>query len=158
MKSILTVVTAALALTSTALLAGTAATGTVSVKFDTPDSGFAEGTMWNARSSDDDVQAIGCSYKGVVEPVHYDYFPWEYPVNNWAWCRARDADGVQVFCFTDDPHLLDALQAVSAFSYVGFEFAKLEDLPGLGLTGLCTRLDISTQSLHLPEFQTKKKN
>lgn len=140
MKSILTIVVVVSALMPSTLFAGAAATGEVSIDFN---EGVAEGNMWLARSSKNDVEIIGCSSKGdVVE-------------GKWAWCRARDASGVQVFCLTEDENLLDALQAISPFSYVRFEFTNLtQDNDGTWI-GDCTRFDFSTQSLHLPEFVTK---
>jgi len=149
MKSILTTVVVVLALMSSTLYAGFAATGVVSIEFDEVelDEGVAEGNMWLARSSKNDVEIIGCSSKGTDN-------------ERWAWCRAQDANGLEVFCVTENPNMLDALQAISPFSYVRFVFenAEFRQDPERGewFVADCTRLDISTQSLHLPMFTTKK--
>ena len=103
------------ALISPTLYAGASAEWPVSIEFDTADSGRAFGLMWTVRSSRNDVEGIGCSYRSNVEKVEWEHFPWDHPVNNWAWCQAQDAGGVQVWCFTENQHLLDALQAISPF-------------------------------------------
>jgi hypothetical protein len=100
------------------LYAGASAEWPVSIEFDTADSGRAFGLMWTVRSSRNDVEGIGCSYRSNVEKVEWEHFPWDHPVNNWAWCQAQDAGGVQVWCFTENQHLLDALQAISPFSFL----------------------------------------
>jgi len=153
MKSVLTIVVVAMALMSPTLYAGSFATWEVSISFLTVNSGEASGNMWSVRSSKNDVESIGCSYKGVVDAVHDDWMPWGHAVNQWAWCWALDADGVQARCFTEDPNLLDALQAISPFSYIRFEFTDYDEASNIGL---CTRFDFSTQSRHLPNFTTKK--
>ena len=153
MKSILKIIVVVLALMSSTLYAGSAANHEVSIIFDAVDSGEASGNMWSVRSSKNDVESIGCSYKGVVDEVLDVGMPWDQPVNQWAWCWALDADGVQARCFTEDPNLLDALQAISPFSYIRFEFTDYDEASNVGL---CTRFDFSTQSRHLPNFTTKK--
>jgi hypothetical protein len=153
MKSILKIIVVVLALMSPTLYAGSAATWEVSISFDTVDSGEASGNMWSVRSSKNDVESIGCSYKGVVDAVHYDWMPWDHAVNQWSWCWALDADGVQARCFTKDKNLLAALQAISPFSYIRFEFTDYDVASNIGL---CTRFDFSTQSRHLPNFNIKK--
>jgi hypothetical protein len=71
----------------------------------------------------------------------------------WAWCQATDADGNQVMCFTRyQPHLL-TLRSISPFSYIRFSFT--EPNPDLHFERECIRIDISTQSNHLPMFKTK---
>ena len=154
MKLILTIIVVVLALMSPTLFAGSAAEWEVSISFYPVDSGDASGNMWSVRSSKNDVESIGCSYKGVVDAVNYDYMPWGHDVNQWAWCWAVDADGVEAVCFTEDPNLLDALQAISPFSYIRFEFTDYDEDSNIGL---CTRFDFSTQSRHLPNFTTKRK-
>ena len=149
MKSILTIVVVLLALMSPTLYAGSATELAVLIDFDDE---FARGAMWPVRSSENDVESIGCSYKGHVNPVHFDYFPWKQSVKQWAWCRAKDADGVQVWCYTKNPDLLDALQAISPFSYIRFKFTNLDEEN----VGECTEFSFSTTSRHLPNFTTKK--
>lgn len=149
MRSILTLVVGMLALVSSALYAGAASINPgVSIDFD---EGFADGAMWPTRSSVNDVEYIGCSYKGVAQPFLSPNMPWKQPVTQWAWCQAMDADGAYVACFTKNQDLLDALQAISPFSYIRFYFTDLD----AHNIGECTRFDFSTQSLHLPDFSTK---
>lgn len=150
MKSILTIVIAVVvsALMPSTLYAGAAATGEVSIEFYTEDTGEAFGNMWLARSSKNDVEIIGCSFKGELDGQGGSL--------KWGWCRARNASGVEVLCLTDDENLLDALQAISPFSWVRFLFKNAIQEDGVWYAD-CTRFDISTQSLHLPEFVTKSK-
>jgi len=145
MKSILTTVVIVLVLVPATLYAGAAAEGEVTIDFNF---GVAEGTMWLARSSKNDVEIIGCSSKGGLNTQGVN--------TRWAWCRARDASGLEVFCLTEDENLLDALQAISPFSYIRFEFINATQDDGVWVAE-CTRFDFSTQSLHLPEFATKGK-
>ena len=151
MKSILTIVVVVLALMAPTLYAGAAAGWTVSVDID---GGEAFGNMWPVRSSKNDLEIIGCSSKGEVDLDTLD--SWK-----WGWCRARDASGLEVFCITEDENLLDAMQAISPFSWVRFVFESAyiyqPDEGDAYYVADCTRFDISTQSLHLPLFATKGK-
>jgi hypothetical protein len=134
---------------SSAVYAGAASVNTgVFIDFD---NGVAEGAMWPTRSSDNDVEFIGCSYKGAEEAVLSPFMPWNQPVKQWAWCQAMDPYGAYVACFTKSRNLLDALRAISPFSYIRFEFKNLDARN----IGECTRFDFSIQSLHLPDFSTK---
>jgi hypothetical protein len=152
MKSILTIAVVGLALMSSALYAGRATENTgVEINFD---AGWAAGVMWPVRSSDNDVEYIGCSYKGVEQPFHSPNMPWNKPVTQYAWCHAMDASEEYVACFTKNQDLLDALKAISPFSYVRFEFVDLVEIPEGGWVGECTRFDFSIQSMHLPAFST----
>jgi hypothetical protein len=134
---------------SSALYGGASSINTgVSIDFE---QGFAGGVMWPTRSSDNDVEYIGCSYKGAEEPFLSPNMPWKKPVTQWAWCQAMDRHGTYVACFTRSEDLLDALQAISPFSYIRFAFKNLD----AHNVGECTRFDFSIQSLHLPDFSTK---
>ena len=147
MKSILTTLVILLALMPATLYAGAVATGTLSIEFASEDSGEASGNMWLTRSSKNDLEVIGCSFKGELDGQGGSY--------KWAWCRARDASGLEVFCITEDENLLDALQAISPFSWVRFVFENATQRNDGVWIADCTRFDISTQSLHLPNFATK---
>lgn len=150
MKFMLTIIAIVLVLVPATMYAGTAATSELSIEFTSEGSGVASGNMWLARSSRNDVEVIGCSFKGEVDPDTFESW-------NWGWCRARDASGVQVLCLTYDDNMLDAMQAISPFSWVRFVFENAtQDTDGSWI-GDCTRFDISTQSLHLPLFTTKGK-
>ena len=126
--------------------AGAAAEADPAVKivFETSDSGSAEGTMWLARSSDNDIELIGCSLKGQTKGQRGG--------SNWAWCRAKAVDGVEVLCMTENPYLLDALKGISPFSFINFEFKNAVDRGDGVWISECSRFDFSTQSLHIPDF------
>ena len=144
MKSIVTIVVVVLALVSPTLYAGTAptgTTGTVSINFSTDDSGEATGSMWPTRSSKNDVERMGCAYIGNED-------------DKWTLCTAIDADGVYVRCFTSNPNMMDAVQAISPFSWVRFNF---ENLDSDTRDADCTEIVVSTRSSHLPDFTTKGK-
>ncbi len=150
MKSILTIIVIVLALVPATLYAGAVATETLSIEFESEDSGEASGNMWLTRSSKNDLEIIGCSFKGELDGQGGSY--------KWGWCRARDASGLEVFCITEDENLLDALQAISPLSWVRFVFENAylyqPDVGDAYYVADCTRFDISTQSLHLPNFAT----
>ena len=153
MKALFTIVAAILALAAPPGFAGEYSGLTVAIDFD---QGVAEGTMWAARSSSNDIEVIGCSHKGVIEPVDYEYFPWygvDGPVNTWAWCRARDASGEEVVCLTHHPALLYRVWNISPYSYVRFEFTEPQN--DYQISRYCTRIDVTTQSSHLPYFLTR---
>jgi len=147
MKSMLTTIAIVLALVPATLYAGTVALGTLSIEFESEDSGEASGNMWLTRSSKNDLEIIGCSFKGELDG--------QGGSDKWGWCRARDASGLEVFCITEDENLLDALQAISPFSWVRFVFENATQRNDGVWIADCTRFDISTQSLHLPNFATK---
>jgi len=129
----------------------------VTIEFFEDESGWASGQMWSARSSKNDVELIGCSYKAMEVPDGTGGIF----VYKWGFCQAQDVNEVRVACFSDNPELLDAMQATTAFAWVAFVFTKLDPdffyHPELRPEGArrCTRLDYSTQSIHLPEFTTK---
>jgi hypothetical protein len=110
------------------------------------DWGLANGQMWSARSSKNDVEFIGCSYKAIENP--------DESVYKFGFCQAQDVNEVYVRCFTDNPEMLDAMQASSAFAWVQFRFTE-HDPDFFEGARHCTRFDYSTQSFHLPEFTTK---
>ena len=150
MKSILKMIVVVLVFMSSALPAGFyGLDATVSIDFG---EGVASGNMWFTRSSKNNIEVIGCSYKGAAAPDESPWWPAE-DIYRWGWCRAMDANDVHVLCLTKDPNLLDAMQAMSPFSYIRFKFTNLDE----NNVGDCTRLDFSTQSQHLPNFTTTKK-
>ena len=157
MKLILSIIVAVFALVPVTLYAGLPVGAVTSVEIELNEgegTGEAEGAMWFVRSSKDDVETIGCSQKGETTPsIHW---PEQDEVYRWAWCQAKDESGLQVFCLTKDPNLLDAMQAISPFSYIRFTFENaVEDTNGIWMAD-CTRLDFSTQSNHLPLFTIKR--
>jgi hypothetical protein len=152
MKAVLTIIAVVVAFISSAAYAGAFRGQELFIDFD---NGYAEGTMWFVRSSDSDLESIGCSHKGSTEPVtSFDdppSVPWPDGTHMWAWCQARDADDNHVICFTRyQPHLL-TLRSISPFSYIRFSFTE----PLAHGERECIRIDVSTQSNHLPLFKTK---
>ena len=119
------------------------------------DHGWARGQMWSARSSKNDVEMIGCSYKAIEFPDGDGGFF----VYKWGFCQAQDVNEVHVVCYTDNSELLDAMQATSAFAWVNFRFTTPDhDIAWRQGVRRCTRLDYSTQSFHLPEFTTVRRD
>ena len=105
---------------------------------------FAAGDQYTARTSKNDTEMIGC---GVAT---YDDGTFSFISG---FCQARDSEGVGTACFTQDPDLLDAMRATSAFAYISFGWQD----DGFG-GAECTRVRYSTQSFYLPNFTTKGKN
>jgi len=110
------------------------------------DWGWANGQMWSARSSKNDVEMIGCSYKARELG--------DGSVYKWGFCQARDVNDVHVMCWSDNPELLDAMQATTPFAWAQFRFTEI-DPNFFGGERHCTQFGYSTQSFHLPEFTTK---
>jgi len=100
------------------------------------DAGVAQGSMWTARSSDDDKQMIGCARSiGEYEP----------PEDDFGYCHAIDADGVLVGCVFYDQKYYDAVSSINAYSYIKFGFDG-----GPGEYSNCTMLVVSAKSSYLP--------
>ena len=116
------------------------------------DRGWVNGQMWSARSSKNDVEIIGCGYRAAeLDDGMGGIF-----VYKWGFCHARDVNEVYVVCYTENPELLDAMQATTSFAWIWFGFTEPDhDLAGREGVRRCTRLGYSTQSWHLPEFTTK---
>ena len=124
----------------------------VTIEFAEDDSGFANGQMWSARSSKNDVEMIGCSYKAIELP---DGGGGVF-VYKWGFCQARDVNDVHVVCYSENPELLDAMQATTPFAWAQFSFTEHDPDPNFfGGARRCTQFGYSTQSFHLPEFTTK---
>lgn len=116
------------------------------------DRGLASGHMWSARSSGNDVEYIGCSYKAMELPDGTD----GVYVYKWGFCKAQDVNEVSVICWTENPELLDAMQATSPFAWVRFGFTEPDhNIAWREGVRRCFRFDYSTQSFQLPEFTTK---
>ena len=93
----------------------------------------ATGSLASARFSDNDVELIGCRLlgtAGVGSDVH---------------CVARDSAGTTVTCFSTDAFIIEAVQAISAYSWLRIEAAG----------GDCTHLYVSTRSQHIPDQRTQ---
>jgi len=93
-------------------------------------SGFANGDMNTARTSDSDLVFIGCGIKRFAGG------------NDWGFCQARDASDEKRMCRTTDANLLSAMSALNDSSYILFSWDE---------SGNCTRIDYSTQSFYLQD-------
>lgn len=97
----------------------------------------ATGDMYTARNSVNAFEFIGCGVRynsaGLTS----------------AFCQAGlgEADSQKITCFTTNPALVEALRAISAFSFITFSWDA---------DGNCTRIGVSTQSFYLPDFKAKK--
>jgi hypothetical protein len=110
----------------------------VSVTVD-PVQRYADGDQWTARSSENDLEYIGCGVRKFDDAAAGAFA--------FGFCQARDAAGVEAFCNTDNEDLLDVIEAASDFSYLTFSWDE---------AGTCVRIGSSTQSLYLPDFKQKK--
>lgn len=87
----------------------------------------AYGTLTGARYSADNQQFIGCSAR----------------VSNGIFCSARDKIGRYVSCYSSDPKLIAAVNAMTDSSYISFRMA-----PGTG-TRQCSELTVNNSSPNL---------
>lgn len=111
----------------------------VKIDLNSDDSGNARGSMTSARFSDNDEEYIGCGVRLYAQPDGSYY--------HWGFCQAKDADGEQVFCDTEDSEILDIMKATGDYSYITFQW---------GTDGECTGVGFSTQSFYIPEHTNKK--
>lgn len=122
------------------LLAGYVQPAPVTIQYNADDSGIAHGDMVSARFANNDVEHIGCGMR-----------VWSLPDDShmhWGFCQAGDADGVEAFCSTQDPQLLDVMKAISSYAFINFEW---------NAQGECTRIGFSTQSFYIPEHTNGRK-
>ena len=129
---------ATLALISSLAIAGKVVPLSVVVHVEADGSGYAEGDMATARTSENEFELIGCGIKGFAIEN-----PWPFSdALTVGFCQARNSDNENVFCITESPILVEVLKATGDFSYIYFEFDE---------SGYCTRIDFSTQSVYLPK-------
>lgn len=122
-----------LLLFSVSALAGS--TNNVPVTIDL-DNMTAQGNMRAARNSKNDVENIGCGTRIFDDGAGGTW--------SWAFCQATDADGVFAQCFTQNPGLVAALNAVADGSFLTFDWVEVT--PG---DYECTKIGASTQSFYL---------
>ena len=84
---------------------------------------FAAGALGSIRNSSDTKQFADVTVRD----------------NAWAWLVVVDANGKAASCTTTDPNLIATASAVSAASYIYFEFDRY---------GECTTLDVRNGSYH----------
>ena len=122
-----------LAALSSAVFAGLAQPAPITITIDPVDnSGSAQGDMVTARFSDNDVENIGCGIR-VIENESGGF--------QFGFCQATDSEETQAFCTTQNANLLEAMKAVSAYSFITFSFDA---------DGECTRIGFSSQALYIP--------
>ncbi|WP_251358598.1 hypothetical protein [Kangiella sp. TOML190] len=101
---------------------------------------IANGDMVSARFADNDLEFIGCGIRQIASGGS---------VISFGFCQAREgAEGSEsLICNTQDEALLDAIDAISDYSFVTFSWNE---------DGECTRIGNSTQSFYIPNFKLKK--
>ena len=122
-----------LTLFSAAAFAGLAQPAPILITQNADGSGNAQGDMLTARNADNDVEFIGCGTRTIDTGTGSFSF---------GFCQAANAAEEMAFCSTSNADLLDAVKAVSDYSFLTFGFDE---------SGECTRIGSSTQSFYLPE-------
>ncbi len=102
------------------------------------DSRSALGDQLTARVSANDVEFIGCGTRIIDDGMGGTF--------SFGFCQATDALGVNGFCSTTNPNLIDAMHATSAYAFIIFSWNELDE---------CTRVGFSTQSFYLPDKKAK---
>ena len=99
----------------------------------------AIGDMVTARFSENDVELIGCGVRYFDDGAGGAIFI--------GFCSAADADDNQIICFTENAGLIEAIKAISDYSFITF---------GWDADNQCTAIGNSTQSFYLPNLKAKK--
>jgi hypothetical protein len=92
------------------------------------DGQVAEGNLIAARFSANEAERIGCAAG--------------YGNGHYAYCEASLGDGIDAFCITHDPVMIDTIASINTFSYVYFQWDD---------EGICTHVTVATRSIHIPE-------
>jgi hypothetical protein len=127
-----------ISITVLTLLAGTAYGGSVQpvlVLVDL-DNMTAFGDQYTARTSDGDIELIGCGTRSLDDGAN----PFRF-----GFCQATDVDGDAITCFTENATLLDEMRANNDYAFITFSW---QDDGGGGAE--CTNVGYSTQSFYLP--------
>lgn len=93
---------------------------------------LAQGDMLTAALSKSQNVFIGCGTRNF-EVGTEDVFVLGF-------CQAEDAAGEAIVCTTQNPGLVQAIRAISDFSYIQFRWDE---------SGQCTNIGISTQSFYI---------
>ncbi|GLS25914.1 hypothetical protein [Marinibactrum halimedae] len=137
MKKILGCFVASCIFATTGAIAGAYRPVPVEVQIETDEEGnvrysSGQGDMLSARNTDNDYTMIGCGIRGFnngEESVSMVY------------CQAVEDEDILANCTSTNPELIEAVKAISPYSYISFS-AEYEE---------CTRITVSTQSFYLPE-------
>jgi hypothetical protein len=127
------VLVGALTLSSAVAMAGLVQPVPVTVTLNADGSGAANGAMTTARFSTDTVQYIGCGVRKFDDGAG--------GVTTYGFCQASDDKGNLGFCSTENVALLEALQSISAYSFITFAWRA---------DGTCRTIGNSTQSFYIP--------
>ena len=99
--------------------------------------GRAEGSMWFARTADNEFEKLGCWIKANYDGVN---------VSSMGVCEAIDASDTRRVCVTHVPGLIDVIHGMGEFGKVEFEW---------DVDSRCTFIQYSKTSQWLPNFKIK---
>jgi hypothetical protein len=125
--------TGALVLVSGMATAGLVNSVPVTVTLNADGSGLANGNMTTARFSANTVEYIGCGTRRMDNGAG--------GATAYGFCQATSADSINGFCSTGNVELLEAMQSISAYSYISFSWDA---------DGVCRSIHTSTQSFYIP--------
>lgn len=125
---------AMLLLGPSAAMAGLVQPSSVEVSIFSTGGGRASGDMVTARFSKNAVEFLGCGVRRI--------YTIDGSFQVIAFCQARTAASVNGACFTEDPALIQALDAISDYSFITFTW---------NAAGACTAIGTSTQSVYIPD-------
>lgn len=134
MKLVQMIVLVAVAVLSVTAQAGRYEVSEVEITDNGDGSFIATGSLASARFSDNDVEEMGCRLLGIAGALNHVH------------CAATDSAGTTVSCTSTDQFIVEAVQAISAYSWIRVEMSD----------GDCDRLFVSTRSFHIPDHKTTK--
>lgn len=102
----------------------------------------AGGDMLTAATDKAENVFIGCGTR--------NYDDGNGSIFTFGFCQAEDAEGEIITCITENPDLVQAVRAISDFSYIEFRW---EDDGNGGSS--CTSIGISTQSFYIEKPKSK---
>lgn len=129
-------ISAVFLMTTTLAFAGAVQEWPVSISLQPDGSGQAEGTFSAARFSDSDNEFITCYVRAATTGAA--------SAASLVWCRAIDAQGVQAYCFTENPAVAAGLHATNAFSFLLFRW---------NAAGECVYMGSNVGSAYVPDFR-----
>ena len=136
MKFIRLLLPAAILLLSSHAYAGEFQIAPVEIDFDNQ---TAQGNLIAARFSKNEEERIGCAVgNGVLSPGAPDN-------HNYAYCEASLGNGVDAYCITFDPAMINTIASINTLSFVYFRWEHL------GGYQQCTHVTVATRSIHIPD-------
>lgn len=91
-----------------------------------PANKYASGSLGGARGSGEENQYFGCSLSSA----------------GYAFCSARDSNGVSAACFTTDPNMMQVIGSIKDDSFVYFTWAA---------SGVCLFVNVGNASYNRPK-------